>query len=149
MGARLTYRAYERRRLGNRSTPWARIAYMTRRAFGAASFAGFWRYWNPLFSYYLYYRCYRPLVRFLPRALAVVLTFAASGAVHDVFASLAKMRIFVLFTPVFAIFGLVVVAEETLGWSFSRLPVAARACLHAGLIAGTFAAGLFIRAQWL
>ncbi len=29
--------------------------------FGAASFAQFWRLWNPLYGYFLYYYAYRPL----------------------------------------------------------------------------------------
>lgn len=140
-----SYRDYERRRLGNPATQWEGIAYMFRRSFGASSFAGFWRYWNPLFSYYLSYKCYKPLVRFLPRPPAVVLTFAASGAVHDLFASLALRRIFLLFTPVFAIFGLLVVLEERLGLNVSWAPVWLRATIHTMIIAGTIGAGLAIR----
>lgn len=145
MSEQPTYAEYERRRLGNPDTRWAGIAYSFRRSFGASSFAGFWRYWNPLFSYYLYYRCYRPLARFVPRFLAVILTFAVSGAFHDLFASLVTADLFVLFVPVFVVFGLLVVVEEGLGWSFTGMPFWLRATLHAVVIAGTVAAGVVIR----
>jgi hypothetical protein len=48
----------------------------------APSFAGFWRRWNPVWGYYLLYWCYRPARRVLPRAAAVLVTFAASGLAH-------------------------------------------------------------------
>lgn len=122
---------------------------MVRRSFGASSFAGFWRNWNPLFSYYLYYRCYKPLVRFLPRSLAVVFTFAVSGAVHDLFASLAVARLFVLFAPVFAVFGLLVVVGERAKLNFAWAPFWLRVTIHLGVIVGTVAAGVVIRSTLL
>jgi hypothetical protein len=54
------------------------------RSFGASSFSWFWRYWNPVYSYYLNRFCYRPLRKVLPRPLAKMATFAASGfLLHD------------------------------------------------------------------
>ena len=148
MNAPPTYAEYERRRLGNSASRWAGIAYMFRRSFGASSFAGFWRHWNPLFSYFLYYRCYRPLARFLPRSLAVMLTFVASGAVHDIFASLAVADVFVLFAPAFAVFGLLVIVEEWLGVDLLWAPSWLRATIHTAVIVGTIAAGAMIRSRW-
>jgi len=145
MSGRPTYAEYERRRLGSPETRWAGIAYSFRRSFGASSFAAFWRYWNPLFSYYLYYRCYRPLSRFLPRFLAVILTFAVSGAIHDFFASLVTADFFVLFTPVFGIFGLLVVIEERIGWRFAGAPFWLRAALHSAVIGGAVTLGVVVR----
>lgn len=145
MKQRISYEEYERRRLGNPRSPWGGVAYTIRRSFSAASFAGFWRYWNPLFSYYLYYGCYRPLSRFLPRPVAVLLTFAVSGAVHDVAGSLATWDLFILFTPVFGFFGLVVVAEEGVGLSLAGVPVWSRVFIHTLVIAGTVAVGVLLR----
>lgn len=145
MRGRPTYTEYERRRLGNPETRWAGIAHTFRRSFGASSFAKFWRYWNPLFSYYLYYRCYKPLAHFLPRSLAVIVTFAVSGAIHDLFASLVTADLFVLFVPVFAVFGLLVVVEEGLGSSFAGTPFWLRAAIHSVVIAGTVTGGVVIR----
>jgi len=122
---------------------------MFRRSFSAPSFAGFWRYWNPMFSYYLYYWCYKPLTRVLPRSLAVTLTFAVSGAVHDFFASLVVGRFFLLFAPVFAAFGVLVVVEEWMGSDFLWAPFWLRASIHSVVVGGTVAAGVLIRGTLL
>jgi hypothetical protein len=54
------------------------------RSWGARSFADFWRCFNPVYGYYLSYHAYRPLRRVVPRALAMWLTFIASGfLLHD------------------------------------------------------------------
>ena len=36
----------------------------------AGSLGSFWRYWNPVYTYYLDLFCYRPRRRWLPRPLA-------------------------------------------------------------------------------
>lgn len=148
MSGRLTYRSYERRRLGDRRG-LAAVVRMSRRAFTAPSFGAFWRIWNPLFAYYLYRWCYAPFARSLPRSSAVILTFAVSGAIHDVFASLAVRGPYLLFTPVFAVFGGFVVIEERAGWSLRRWPRPLRVVFHGAVIAGCIAAGLALRAALL
>jgi hypothetical protein len=140
--ADLTYNEYERRRLGRPATQWAGVVTMVYRSFGAASFGRFWRYWNPLFSYYLYYKCYRPLAQVLPRSLAVVLTFAVSGTVHDLAASFLLGQVYVLFLPVFAFFGVLVVIEEAFRLDLTWASVPFRAVIHATLIAGPIIAGI-------
>lgn len=145
MPPRLSYQEYEQRRLGNRTNELAKIMYMFRRSFGSASFAGFWRYWNPFFSYYLYYFCYRPLARFLPRPLVIVSTFAASGAIHDLFASIILFDVFILFIPVFSFWGLLVMVEEGLALSFSQVPRWIRSSAYALIIIGTLLLGLKLR----
>lgn len=145
----MTLAQYVRRRNGVPLGARGSLRNMLTRFLGAASFAGFWRHWNPLFGYYLHDRCYRPLVRFVPRPAAVVLTFAVSGALHDGVASLATTQPFVLFTPAFALFGLGVVVEERLGWSLSGAPVWLRAATHATIVVGTLAGGVVGRSLWL
>jgi hypothetical protein len=98
-----------------------------------------------LFSYYLYYHCYHPLTRFAPRPVALVLTFAVSGALHDLFASLVTASMYVLFTPVFVVFGLLVIGEEGLKVSLARVPSWLRAIIHTVVIAGTTTTGLALR----
>ncbi|NDJ61108.1 MAG: hypothetical protein GYB67_08280 [Chloroflexi bacterium] len=142
---RPTYRQYAQRTLGHPASEWAAIRSMFRRAFRSPTFAGFWRYWNPLFAYYLYYLCYRPLAQWLPRPPAVLITFALSGAIHDVFASLVTRRVFVLFTPVFAVYGLWVILEEYFGLTLTWAPVWLRATAHTITLLGTLGVGLLIR----
>jgi len=60
------------------------IGAMLRRSFGASSYTAFWQYWNPVYGYYLYRFCYRPLRSILPRIPSVIFTFAVCGFVlHD------------------------------------------------------------------
>jgi D-alanyl-lipoteichoic acid acyltransferase DltB (MBOAT superfamily) len=82
---RLTLDAYVRRRLAGPGGDLAMMGRMFSRSFGAGSFAEFWRYWNPVYGFHLDRYCYRPLRRRrVPRSLAFVATFAASGFVlHD------------------------------------------------------------------
>lgn len=143
-----TFAQYQRRRLGPASSEWRAIMTMLRRSLSAPTFGEFWRYWNPLFAYYLYYRCYRPLTRFLPRSPSVVLTFAVSGAVHDLFASLVVRQPFVFCTPVFALFGVYVVAEEMSGFKLKGSPGWFRAVYHLALIVGTVWIGQRLRGNW-
>ncbi len=71
-------------RLGKQTSPMNMLKEMLMRSFGAPSFHEFWRYWNPVYGYYLHYKCYKPLRRYLPRYVCVILTFAASGFfLHD------------------------------------------------------------------
>jgi hypothetical protein len=53
-------------------------------SFGAKSFTAFWRYWNPVYHYVLYYWVYQPLHTFLPRPAAILITFVLCGfLLHD------------------------------------------------------------------
>lgn len=133
-----TYRAYEDRKLGGHGNSLRGMGYMLRQAFFANSFGQFWQRWNPLFSYYLLYSCYRPLSNFLPRSVAVILTFAVSGAVHDLAASLAIRALSVQFTATFVAWGGVVVLEEGLRIRSRGLPLWMRPVYHLALIVGAF-----------
>jgi hypothetical protein len=71
-------------RLGKQTSEINTLKEMLVRSFGANSFHEFWRYWNPVYGYYLYYKCYKPLRKYFPRYMCVILTFAASGFfLHD------------------------------------------------------------------
>ena len=73
---------YIERRLGRGATTQLRNLLV--RPLGAASFSQFWRYWNPVYGYFLSYYAYRPLRRVFPRPVAVLLTFVGCGFVlHD------------------------------------------------------------------
>jgi len=116
----MTRTEYIRRKTGNRSTEWERIVYMTRHSFTAPTFRTFWQNWNPLWSYYLTYKVYGPLRLHLPDGLAIVLTFALSGFLHDVAAMIVLGQGFFLFTCLFTMLGLWVLAEAWLGISFRK-----------------------------
>lgn len=91
---RLTLAQYLRFRLGRRGGREAWFNFFVK-PFGARSFAAFWRQWNPVYGYYLYYFCYRPLARRLPRPAAMLITFVACGFVlHDLPAWLFTRRVY-------------------------------------------------------
>jgi len=68
---------YIERRLGRGATTQLRNLLV--RPLGAASFSQFWRYWNPVYGYFLSYYAYRPLRLVFPRPVAVLLTFVGCG----------------------------------------------------------------------
>ena len=121
------------------------------RPFGADSFAGFWRYWNPVWSYYLAYFCYRPLRNRLPRPLAAFLTFVACGFVHDMpfvagaFFAGGRRASFTL-TAFFALTGCVVFLSEQWRIRLTGLPMPARWGAHCIALGGCYRTALFLTA---
>lgn len=103
--------------------------------FGATSFAKFWWYWNPLYGYYLYYYCYKPLVRHLPRSIVIITTFIFSGAVHDlpfvILSAFTTKRLpsFTI-TLMFLFLGINVVVTEKWNVTFKEIPVIFRWFIH-------------------
>ena len=141
---RVTLAQYIRRRNGVPAGAPGSLRNMLRRSLGAGSFAGFWRYWNPVFGYYLGRYSYAPLRRVLPGPVALVLTFVLCGAVHDLATTAVRGSPAFLFTPWFFLLGLGVVLGRAAGVDFSSRPWIARAgiqllylgaCLAATLVA--------------
>jgi hypothetical protein len=103
---------------------------MLTRSFGARSFAGFWRAWNPIFGYLLGRYVHAPLARILPRSLAVVLTFVVCGAVHDAVTMAVRGAVAFLFTPWFFFLGAGVLVGEWARMDLSAQGRVARALVH-------------------
>lgn len=133
---RLTLRQYLRFRLGRRGGREAWFNFFVK-PFGASSFAGFWRLWNPVYGYYLTYFVYRPLARRMPRPVAVLLTFIACGFVlHDVPAWLFARRVLPPgATIAFVFFGVGAVISEQLCMDLSRWPAWGRAVVTLAYLA--------------
>ena len=110
---------------------------MFARAFGAPSLIAFWRYWNPVYGYFLHYWAYRPLRRYLPRPIALVLTFALCGfLLHDI--------VHVAFTGIplitlwFVVLGALAYVSEVLKMDMSRRAYAVRAGVQLLYLVGSF-----------
>lgn len=147
MAQRPDYRTYERRLLGgHRGDSLAGIRFMVRHSFTAPTFRQFWQRWNPLFSYYLLFVAYASLVKVLPRRVAVPLTFALSGSIHDLAVGLLVGQWQWLFTGVFAGFGMWVVVEEQLGLRLPQQTKGWRWLYHLGLMAIILTLGYQVRA---
>lgn len=144
-GGRLTFAQYLRFRLGASSGRTAWFNFFIK-PFGASSFAGFWRQWNPVYGYFLYYYSYRPLSQVLPRAPAMLMTFAACGfLLHDVPAWILTRRLLAPgATIAFSLFGLGAVLGEAFHMDISRWPFLVRASVNFSYIAGCCAAMLVI-----
>lgn len=107
---------------------------MLSRSFGAKSFPDFWRYWNPIWSYYLSRYVMRPLANFLPIPAATLITFIVSGALHDVAVSIIKWKAIVFITPWFGIMGLMVIASKSAGITYGHFTWPVRALINASFI---------------
>lgn len=121
---------YVRRRNGVSLGGSGSLKNMLQRSFGARSFAGFWRYWNPIFGYYLSRYVYSPTSRFAPRWLALLVTFLICGGLHDIVTFLFRGWTQFLFTLWFFFFSLGVMLGEKLGLNMVQLPLWLRAAIH-------------------
>jgi D-alanyl-lipoteichoic acid acyltransferase DltB (MBOAT superfamily) len=144
-GYQLTLSQYLRFRLGSKGGRTAWFNFFIR-PFGAASFAQFWRLWNPVYGYFLYYYSYRPLSRILPRAAAVLATVVVCGfLLHDLPAwAFARKVLPPGATIAFVLFGIGAVVGEWFHMDLSRWPVLARAAVNVGYISGCIGAMLLI-----
>jgi hypothetical protein len=135
---RLPLRTYLDYRLG-RSQPWWRQTYnVLVRPLAAPSLAELWRTWNPLWGYYLTVWCYRPARRVLPYPAAAMVTFTASGLVHNLLAALLSHRLNPFVTVWFMLYGAVTVASEALHMDLSRLPPPARMVVNLAYLVGCY-----------
>lgn len=115
----LTLYRYIRRRNGVPAGAAGGLRNMLYRAFGAPTFAGFWRYWNPVFGYALGRYVFVPLKRALPVPLALVATFVICGALHDLVTAAVRGAPAFLFTPWFFFLALGVLCGQASGLDLS------------------------------
>ena len=111
---------------------------MLKRSLGASSFYLFWHYWNPIWGYYLSRKVMKPLSHLFPIWVAVMMTFAVSGALHDLAITLVKWKLTFLFTPWFSLMSLIVLATKHFGISYSDYHWLVRAFINLSLIAICF-----------
>jgi len=135
---RIPLRTYLDYRLG-RDQPWWRQTYNALvRPLAAPSFTEFWRTWNPVWGYYLSVWCYRPARRVLPHAAAVMVTFTASGLVHNLLAVVLSHRLNPFVTVWFMLYGAITVASEALHLDLSRLPPPVRMIVNLAYLVGCY-----------
>jgi hypothetical protein len=135
---RIPLRTYLDYRLG-RNQPWWRQTWnVLVQPLAAPSLAEFWRTWNPVWSYYLAVWFYRPVRRVLPHPAAVMVTFTASGLVHNLLAALLSHRLNPFVTVWFMLYGAVTVTSEALHMDLSRLPEPARVVVNLAYLIGCY-----------
>ncbi|MCZ4338857.1 acyltransferase [Shewanella colwelliana] len=110
---------------------------MLQRSLGAGTFYLFWRYWNPIWGYYLSRQVMKPLSYALPIWLATILTFSVSGALHDLAVMVVKWQFVFLFTPWFTLMGIIVVLSKQFDWSYAASPWGVRMLFNVAFIGGS------------
>ena len=142
---RLTLGQYVLRRNGVPLGAPHSVQNMLYRSFGAGTFAGFWQYWNPIWGYGLGRFVYAPLQRSLPSWLALILTFAVSGGLHDLVIMALRRSAAFIFTPWFFLLGIGVVVGTILGIDFSSQTWGTRAGINLTYLVACF--GLMLLAK--
>lgn len=118
---------------------------MLYRSFGAASFTGFWRYWNPIFGYYLHRCIYLPLRNVTPRWIALVLTFLFCGALHDGVTYMVQGSTAFLFTTMFLFFAIGLLIGATARLDISNMPWFVRALINLSYLSACIALAYYVR----
>ena len=137
MSYRPSFRDFTFRRMGNPTGPLDGLSKMISLSFGAKSFADFWRYWNPVYHYFLFYWVYLPLRKLLPRPFAVLISFIFCGLFfHDIF--LLPFMHMPLITAWFLILGVGVIVGELLHMDLSSKPRSLRIIVNILYIVGLF-----------
>lgn len=108
---------------------------MLQRSFGATSFAGFWQYWNPIWGYALGKYVFSPLKRFLPPAIALIMTFVVSGSLHDLVTMALRRSVTFFFTPWFFVLGVGVVLGWVTGMDLSNRSFSVRVAINFAYLA--------------
>lgn len=134
MHRHISLSAYVKKRNGLPLGASGSMRNMFQRSLGAESFYIFWRYWNPIWGYYLSRNVMRPSSVFLPIWLATVLTFTVSGGLHDLAVSLVKWRMTFFFTPWFVLMSGAVFASKHFNISFKTYPWSIRALVNMAII---------------
>ena len=110
------------------------MSNMLKRSLGASSFYLFWHYWNPIWSYYLSRKIMKPLRQLFPIWLAIIMTFAVSGALHDLAVTLVKWRLTFFFTPWFTLMSFMVLATKRYRISYKEFHWLIRASINIALV---------------
>ena len=138
----MTLNQFVEQRLGRDSDVGVLLWTMLVRSFGAGTFRDFWRYWNPVYGYWLHRFCYTPLRRTLPRPLCVIVTFACSGFfLHDLpfgwwVRALKSHSLPVPFVATwFVVMAVVMILADLFRVSLVRLPFAVRVSVNCAYIA--------------
>ena len=109
---------------------------MLHRSFGEDSFAGFWRHWNPIWSYYLSRHVMRPVHKHVGTSVAILMTFLVSGALHDIAVALVKFKPVFFFTPWFGLMGILVLMTSAVNLRYQNHGWWLRALINLLLVTG-------------
>ena len=115
------------------------------RSLGAGKFSTFWKYWNPIWSFYLGKFVFKPIKTILPPSLSLILTFGFCGLLHDAVIMLIRWKFTLLFTPWFLIMGLWVIISNFTKLDYSMYRWINRAIINILIIGSCFILAYQIR----
>ena len=130
----MTLSEYVYRRNGVRIGDNRSLKNMLYRSLGAGEFSSFWKFWNPIWGYYLGKYVFKPLKGVLPKALALILTFVFSGFIHDLAIMVIRKEFTLLLTPWFLFMGICIVLTEFVNLDYSRFSWIIRAIINVLII---------------
>jgi hypothetical protein len=121
------------------------------RSWGARSFADFWRFFNPVYGYYLSYYAYRPLRRVAPERSRCGLRSSPPASCSTTLSGgrSAGGSASPEMTLVFALLGLGALASDALHMDMSRWPFVARAGANIAYIVVCFLIVTQLLLRWL
>ncbi len=150
---RISLAAYVRRRNRVALGVTGSLTNMLELSLGANTFAGFWRYWNPIWGYALARFIDAPLrKRGLPNSLTIVITFMVCGALHDLVILLVRTltgkagdKVTLVFTIWFLFMGLAVVLTTAARWDLSARSWWVRASVNVFWVGVCLALSIWLR----
>ncbi|MFD2784564.1 MBOAT family O-acyltransferase [Hymenobacter rubripertinctus] len=114
------------------------------RSLGARNFSVFWRYWNPIFGYYLGKYIFKPLKNTFPAAFALMFTFIFCGLLHDTVTMMLRGSISLFFTIWFSLMGTAVLVTKFLNNDYSKKSWIIRALANSTIITACFLSTIYI-----
>lgn len=115
------------------------------RSLGSKNFSTFWKYWNPIFGYYLGKYIFKPLKILFPVTIAFLLTFIFCGLIHDAVTTLVRGEISIFFTIWFLFMGIAVLITKFFNHNFSRQNWFIRAVINLTIIGICLLLTIFIK----
>lgn len=104
------------------------------RSMGARNFPDFWSFWNPIFGFYLGKFVFKPLKKFLPVTISLILTFVFCGLIHDFVTTVIRGRLSLFFTVWFLLMGSLVGVTKIINYDLSSYNWTIRALLNVLII---------------
>jgi len=104
------------------------------RSLGAGRFSIFWKYWNPIWGFYLGKYIFKPLKTIFPPPFSLIITFVVCGFIHDLAIMLLKWEFTLLLTPWFLFMGHSLILEDYLKIDYSKFPWIVRAVINIVII---------------
>lgn len=114
------------------------------RSLGAKNFSTFWKYWNPVFGYYLGQKVFRPSRVYFSKPVSLLITFCFCGLLHDLVTLLFRGSTRLFFTIWFLLMGSAVLITRLLNHNFTEKKWIVRAIYNLAILLSCFILTLYL-----